>query len=99
MASRISRILRELVCAVASTTTPPIRPVRSRGASRPSRERVWRVTPQRYDKPLQSTRGSGRRGWHDPGVLTFHGDAELAEGLVDLAVNVRPDPLPDWLAG
>jgi histidinol-phosphate aminotransferase len=31
--------------------------------------------------------------------LAFHGDAELAPGLVDLAVNVRPDPLPDWLAG
>jgi histidinol-phosphate aminotransferase len=30
--------------------------------------------------------------------LAFHGDAELAPGLVDLAVNVRPDPLPDWLA-
>jgi len=30
--------------------------------------------------------------------LGFHGDAELAPGLVDLAVNVRPDPLPDWLA-
>ncbi len=37
--------------------------------------------------------------WHDPWVLTFHGDAELAPGLVDLAVNVRPDPMPDWLAG
>ena len=31
--------------------------------------------------------------------LAFHGDAELAPGLVDLAVNVRADPLPDWLAG
>ena len=31
--------------------------------------------------------------------LGFHGDAELAPGLVDLAVNVRTDPLPDWLAG
>ena len=30
--------------------------------------------------------------------LGFHGDAELAPGLVDLAVNVRTDPLPDWLA-
>jgi histidinol-phosphate aminotransferase len=30
--------------------------------------------------------------------LGFHGDAELAPGLVDLAVNVRDDPLPDWLA-
>jgi histidinol-phosphate aminotransferase len=31
--------------------------------------------------------------------LAHHGDAELAPGLLDLAVNVRPDPLPDWLAG
>jgi histidinol-phosphate aminotransferase len=30
--------------------------------------------------------------------LRHHGDAELAEGLVDLAVNVRHAPLPDWLA-
>ncbi len=30
--------------------------------------------------------------------LGFHGDAELAPGLVDLAVNVRLDPMPDWLA-
>jgi histidinol-phosphate aminotransferase len=31
--------------------------------------------------------------------LGFHGDAEIAPGLVDLAVNVRTDPPPDWLAG
>jgi histidinol-phosphate aminotransferase len=30
-------------------------------------------------------------------TLGFHGDSEIAPGLVDLAVNVRPDPLPDWL--
>lgn len=30
-------------------------------------------------------------------ALDFHGDAELAAGLVDLAVNVRQDPLPRWL--
>ncbi len=30
--------------------------------------------------------------------LAFHGDAELAPGLVDLAVNVRTDPMPDWLS-
>ena len=29
--------------------------------------------------------------------LRFHGDAELAPGLVDLAVNVRPGPMPGWL--
>jgi histidinol-phosphate aminotransferase len=32
------------------------------------------------------------------GSLGFHGDAELAPGLVDLAVNVRTEPPPDWLA-
>jgi histidinol-phosphate aminotransferase len=30
--------------------------------------------------------------------LRFHGDRELASGLVDLAVNVRTAPLPAWLA-
>lgn len=29
--------------------------------------------------------------------LAHHGDAEVAPGLVDLAVNVRREPLPDWL--
>lgn len=31
--------------------------------------------------------------------LGHHGDAELAPGLVDLAVNVRWGPMPEWLAG
>jgi histidinol-phosphate aminotransferase len=30
--------------------------------------------------------------------LGHHGDAELAPGLVDLAVNVRRAPMPPWLA-
>ncbi|MFC7548864.1 Rv2231c family pyridoxal phosphate-dependent protein CobC [Plantactinospora sp. GCM10030261] len=30
--------------------------------------------------------------------LRHHGDAEATSGLVDLAVNVRRDPMPDWLA-
>jgi cobyrinic acid a,c-diamide synthase len=29
--------------------------------------------------------------------LTFHGDAELDEGLVDFAVNTHDDARPDWL--
>ncbi len=29
--------------------------------------------------------------------LTFHGDAEVADDLVDLAVNVRQGPRPGWL--
>jgi histidinol-phosphate aminotransferase len=31
--------------------------------------------------------------------LKWHGDAEVAAGLVDLAVNVRREPMPEWLAG
>jgi histidinol-phosphate aminotransferase len=30
--------------------------------------------------------------------LSHHGDTELAPGLVDLAVNVRHEPAPGWLA-
>jgi histidinol-phosphate aminotransferase len=30
--------------------------------------------------------------------LAHHGDAEVGHGLVDLAVNVRTDPMPPWLA-
>ncbi|MEV6598388.1 Rv2231c family pyridoxal phosphate-dependent protein CobC [Actinoplanes sp. NPDC051346] len=30
--------------------------------------------------------------------LHHHGDAEVAPGLVDLAVNVRRQPMPSWLA-
>lgn len=30
--------------------------------------------------------------------LGHHGDAELAPGLIDLAVNVRYGPMPEWLA-
>ena|GEM_PF-160822 len=31
--------------------------------------------------------------------LRHHGDAELAAGLLDFAVNVSTEPMPDWLAG
>jgi histidinol-phosphate aminotransferase len=31
--------------------------------------------------------------------LRHHGDAEIAPGLVDLAVNVRRAPMPAWLSG
>jgi histidinol-phosphate aminotransferase len=41
--------------------------------------------------------GADERGDSGAGGLGFHGDAEIAPGLVDLAVNVRAEPLPDWL--
>jgi histidinol-phosphate aminotransferase len=31
--------------------------------------------------------------------LHHHGDAEVGDGLIDLAVNVRRQPMPEWLAG
>jgi histidinol-phosphate aminotransferase len=31
--------------------------------------------------------------------LSYHGDADHRPGLVDLAVNVRPGGMPDWLVG
>ncbi|HEX5200707.1 Rv2231c family pyridoxal phosphate-dependent protein CobC [Paractinoplanes rhizophilus] len=31
--------------------------------------------------------------------LGHHGDAEVDAGLIDLAVNVRHEPMPEWLAG
>jgi histidinol-phosphate aminotransferase len=34
----------------------------------------------------------------NPTDLRHHGDAEVAPGLVDLAVNVRRQPMPSWLA-
>ncbi|WP_117209803.1 Rv2231c family pyridoxal phosphate-dependent protein CobC [Allorhizocola rhizosphaerae] len=34
----------------------------------------------------------------DDALLAHHGDSEVGPGLIDLAVNVRTDPLPDWLA-
>lgn len=38
-------------------------------------------------------------GVRDEPDLGHHGDAEVGDGLVDLAVNVRRDPMPPWLAG
>jgi histidinol-phosphate aminotransferase len=34
----------------------------------------------------------------EPAALNFHGDSELAPGLIDLAVNVRTADHPQWLA-
>src|SRR5450755_2876199 len=33
----------------------------------------------------------------DEAAMSFHGDRELADGLTDLAVNVRPGTPPPWL--
>lgn len=40
----------------------------------------------------------GGMGYADSLDLAHHGDAEVAPGLVDLAVNVRRDPMPPWLS-
>jgi cobyrinic acid a,c-diamide synthase len=45
-----------------------------------------------------SSRGEGTSARGEGGeALTFHGDAELAEGLVDFAVNIHDDARPAWL--
>ena len=41
----------------------------------------------------------GPRVDHQHEDLDHHGDADVAEGLVDLAVNVRIPAPPEWLAG
>ena len=41
--------------------------------------------------------GSGPAVGPEPD-LAHHGDVEATPGLVDLAVNVRRAPMPDWLA-
>jgi histidinol-phosphate aminotransferase len=43
--------------------------------------------------------GDGIRDLKSDYDLTWHGDVEVAPGLVDLAVNVRDTGMPEWLAG
>ncbi len=48
--------------------------------------------------PAQKSVG-GPGGDHKHEDLDHHGDADVGEGLVDLAVNVRIPAPPEWLAG
>src|SRR5438034_2378728 len=84
-----------------ATAIPPSRPVRTSGAIRVTAVSMRFVTSPRWTNTADSSRKPGKTGGIIAGMheLGFHGDAELAPGLVDLAVNVRTDPLPDWLAG
>jgi histidinol-phosphate aminotransferase len=58
---------------------------------------LGRVTPS---VDLHPHGDLARPGVSDPAEpdLHHHGDAETAAGLVDLAVNVRHQPMPAWLA-
>ncbi|HEU4546591.1 MAG TPA: Rv2231c family pyridoxal phosphate-dependent protein CobC, partial [Microlunatus sp.] len=50
--------------------------------------------------PIPAQKSVGGRGRdHQHEDLDHHGDADVAEGLVDLAVNVRIPAPPAWLAG
>ncbi|RKN18154.1 threonine-phosphate decarboxylase [Micromonospora musae] len=54
--------------------------------------------PAGQDVPVARTSHFAATSHPEPD-LGHHGDAEVGEGLVDLAVNVRRAPLPQWLAG
>ncbi|MER7458381.1 Rv2231c family pyridoxal phosphate-dependent protein CobC [Micromonospora sp. NPDC126480] len=51
-------------------------------------------------QPIEASavRGTGSADGSPEPDLGHHGDAEATSGLVDLAVNVRRAPMPDWLA-
>ena len=51
--------------------------------------------PERQSEPQNAERRSPNAPIHD---LHHHGDRDVAEGLVDLAVNVRLPAPPDWLS-
>src|SRR4051795_12237936 len=68
-------------------------------AGRPEPVKIAAVTGSRPG------RGGGGRVRDEPRMphideygLGSHGDREVAAGLVDLAVNVRTDRMPEWLA-
>ena len=60
----------------------------------PVLEPVQRTTDSAEDVLSTSSR-SARPS--EPGGLAFHGDQELAEGLVDFAVNIHDGARPPWL--
>jgi cobyrinic acid a,c-diamide synthase len=47
------------------------------------------------ETPARGAAATPSRSW--PEASAFHGDAELAEGLVDFAVNIHDDARPAWL--
>ncbi|HEY5788578.1 MAG TPA: cobyrinate a,c-diamide synthase [Microlunatus sp.] len=57
-----------------------------------------RLLEQRHEMCTLPAQKSGRPD-HRHEDLDHHGDADVAEGLVDLAVNVRLPTPPEWLAG
>jgi histidinol-phosphate aminotransferase len=86
--------------AVSDTGTPS----QHRTASQHRTPSPHGTTPApRADAPLgpaRRTTFSGERDVYPDGHdLRHHGDAEVGEGLVDLAVNVRAGTPPGWLAG
>ena len=101
-ARRPTRIPRLAAGRPAATASPPTRPQRGRPTLHASYLHThWAGHPQRGAAllPTPSTRTrptvDDRPGRQD---LDHHGDAELADGLVDLAVNVRVPAPPEWLA-
>ena len=91
--TRPDRPARPCTPATCTCTGPDIRSWRS-GSPTPSMitPRADALTP--VEVPQLAARSS-RAPIHD---LHHHGDRDVAEGLVDLAVNVRLSAPPDWLA-
>jgi cobyrinic acid a,c-diamide synthase len=56
------------------------------------------VLEQEHELSGTAAQNAGRPD-HKHEDLDHHGDADVAEGLVDLAVNVRVPAPPEWLAG
>lgn len=50
---------------------------------------------ERGNTPARSAAATESRGW--PEASAWHGDQELAPGVVDFAVNIHDAPRPEWL--